>query len=371
MAQASKGAFLCARVVALWAVLLVLLVGDGLGIDAVGLEPEVPRRVMTFYYPWYGIPDGPGGAGRMVHWRQVDPAKRDIAASTHYPTLGAYDSHDAKLIEQHCKWAVGAGIDTFIVSWWGHGSYSDRAMKVILDGCHRHKLKVCIYYETVPRPQTAESAAKDILKVLEKYARHKAYLKVAGQPVVFVYGRTLREIGLDEWARAAKLLDERYRGGVALIGDRFKADAAAVFDGLHTYNIAGALRDKGLAEVREWVSRTYPSWVKLAERAGKISTVTVIPGYDDTKIRKPGLVVRRFGGELYRVQWQAAIAAKPRWILITSFNEWHEGSEIEPSFEHGKLYLELTAEFAGRFKAGSRAVPRRPELSADETGLRK
>jgi hypothetical protein len=101
--------------------------------------------------------------------------------------------------------------------------------------------------------------------------------------------------------------------------------------------------------------------VRLADGAGKISAITVIPGYDDTKIRKPGLAVGRYEGELYRVQWEEAVKANPHWILITSFNEWHEGSEIEPSSEYGRRYLDLTTEYAKRFK--SNKAPRAPGLA--------
>jgi hypothetical protein len=96
--------------------------------------------------------------------------------------------------------------------------------------------------------------------------------------------------------------------------------------------------------------------VQLADQAGKISTITVIPGYDDTKIRKPGLTVERYKTTLYRAQWEEAIKADPHWILITSFNEWHEGSEIEPSFEYKHQYLELTGKYAKKFKATKRRI---------------
>jgi len=124
-----------------------------------------------------------------------------------------------------------------------------------------------------------------------------------------------------------------------------------VFDGLHSYNTAGHLRGKEADQVRSWAATTYPTWVQTARQAGRIGTLTVIPGYDDTKIRKPGLAVGRFSGEVYNVQWEAAISAAPDWVLITSWNEWHEGSEIEPSIEGGDRYLKLTAEHAARFKA--------------------
>ncbi|MBN2269486.1 MAG: hypothetical protein JXN61_02670 [Sedimentisphaerales bacterium] len=348
---------------------LVAVVGGRADAETEAAGGSAQRRVMAFYYPWYGTPDGPGGAGRIVHWDRIDVEKKDIAASTHYPALGAYDSHDEKVIDQHCRWAKRAGIDTLIVSWWGHGSYCDRAMDEILDVCGRHGLKACIYYETVPNPQTAESAANDIIRVLRKNGGHPAHLKVAGKPVVFVYGRAVQEIGLAGWFEAIEAITERYQGGATFIGDEFSYGAARVFDGVHTYNTAGSLRGMTPDQVQKWAPRTYESWVALADRAGKISTLTVIPGYDDTKIRKPGLAVKRYDGDLYRRQWAAAIKADPQWILITSFNEWHEGSEIEPSYEYGETCLNITAQYAKEFK--SRPRLERPQagisaLSADE-----
>ena len=40
----------------------------------------------------------------------------------------------------------------------------------------------------------------------------------------------------------------------------------------------------------------------------------------------------------------------PDWVLINSFNQWHSGTEIEPSAELGDQYLTLTREAAVRFK---------------------
>ncbi|MBW8040023.1 MAG: hypothetical protein FVQ85_08500 [Planctomycetes bacterium] len=328
-------------------------------LNAEGLrENTVSHKVMAFYYPWYGTRDGPGGAGRTVHWGRIDAANKDIQESTHYPTLGAYDSHDPKLIDQHCRWARRAGIDTLIVSWWGHGSFCDRAMGKILDSCRQHGLTACIYYESVPRPQTPKSAADDIIKVLNKYGKHAAHLRVNGKPVVFIYGRTLQELGLTDWLKAIELVNEEYKEGITAIGDQFSYGSARIFDGVHTYNTAGQLRGLNPAAARKWAGQTYRSWVQLADEAGKISTLTVIPGYDDTKIRKPGLAVERYNTKLYRAQWEEAIKANPHWILITSFNEWHEGSEIEPSAEYKHEYLELTGEYSKRFKAKKRSARR-------------
>jgi len=330
------------------------------------LDPaRVGRRVMVFYYPWYGTADGPGGRGRTLHWGRIDPAAKDIQASTHYPALGAYDSHDPAVIDRHVTWAKEAGIDTLILSWWGHGQYTDRAVPLILAACRRHGLSATLYYETCPRTRTPEATARDLARALEKYGRDPAFLKVEGRPVLFIYGRAVGQLGSVGWLQAAALLDRLVDPDPILIGDAFSYPAARVFDGLHTYNTAGHLRQKPVEAVRAWARETYPRWVALADGAGRISTLTVIPGYDDTKIRTPGLAVPRHEGRSYRVQWEEAIRADPHWVLVTSFNEWHEGSEIEPSAEFGRAYLDLTAKMARRFKAR----PRAPHPAALPAGL--
>jgi glycoprotein endo-alpha-1,2-mannosidase len=305
------------------------------------------KKVLAFYYPWYG---NPRVSGRWLHWQGVDEVKKEIASSTHYPLLGPYDSHDPEVISQHCIWAKRAGIGCFISSWWGRGDFHDEAVPLLLEGAEKEGLEITVYYETV-KPQNPSSAASDITYILRSYGDHKAFLKADGKPVIFVYGRTIGEIKLSGWKEAIGKIKEEYGPDFLLIGDQISRDAAAIFDGIHTYNPAGALARKSLEEARAWAKENYRNAVSIAEEQGKISTVTVIPGYDDTKIRKPGLKVERFGGELYKALWDEGIAAKPDWILITSWNEWHEGSEIEPSLEDGELYIELTREYTKKFLA--------------------
>jgi hypothetical protein len=82
-----------------------------------------------------------------------------------------------------------------------------------------------------------------------------------------------------------------------------------------------------------------------------------MPGYDDRKARPgSGFAQGRDGGDYYRQSWQAAIASKPQWVIVNSFNEWPEGSYIEPSKAYGNLYLDLTREWAGRFRSADLAL---------------
>ena len=59
--------------------------------------------------------------------------------------------------------------------------------------------------------------------------------------------------------------------------------------------------------------------------------------------------VAAVGGAAYPAFRNDPLSA-PGLILIVSWNEWYEASEIEPSQEHGRRELETTAEMSRRFR---------------------
>lgn len=310
---------------------------------------RVPRKVLAFYYTWYGTPERHGG---WVHWEGVAPEAHDIASSTHYPAKGAYDSHDPAIIDRHIDEAKASGVDGFICTWWGRGTFDDRAFATVLERARLKDFAVTIYWETAPGQGEAqvERAAADLTHVLERYGRNPAFLKVEGKPVLFVYGRVMGEVAARRWPEIIARTRARAPSDFLLIADGYTEAFARLFDGVHTYNICGWVQRKTPEELRALSRGSFASAVDLAKRNAKIACVTIIPGYDDTKIRKPGLKADRQDGATYEVLWEEAIRADPDWILITSWNEWHEGSEIEPSWEDGDRYLRLTAKHAPLFK---------------------
>ena len=110
-------------------------------------------------------------------------------------------------------------------------------------------------------------------------------------------------------------------------------------------NVAAVERFDGYA--------TYSEFAGGGEGGGRVLVsddsllvLTVYPGYDDRKIRDPGLYTPREDGEYYRRSWEAALASDPDVVLITSWNEWPEATNIEPSVEFGYRYLELTLTYS-------------------------
>jgi hypothetical protein len=311
--------------------------------------------VLAFYYGWYG---NTASTGHWVHWLSVDAANHHIANSTDFPLLGAYDSHDAVIVEKQVETAHAAGITGFIASWWGPGSFEDSGMPLLLAAAAKHKLSVSAYYEKIAGDDAAsriKAAVGDIDYLLTHYGTDKAWLRAGGKPVLFVYGRALHELSPVDWQEVTVQVRRDNPGGVVLIADSLDPGFVSAFDGASTYNITGQTQHKSPAEIRAWAFVAYLKMIAAAG-PGKISTVTIIPGYDDRKTGRPPPrpVTDRWGGETYRELWQAAIAAAPDYVLITSWNEWHEGSEIEPSVEYGSRILDDTAAFSRAFLARQR-----------------
>ncbi len=234
----------------------------------------------------------------------------------------------------------------------------DFVLSVIAE--HDPDFKVTVYYETVPgcggyslcsevaRKDRIEGVVEDFKYLEEKYFSHPAFLHADGRPVVFIYSRVM----LQSWPDWPFILKRFDREGMDYY---LSADAGWTwvqpfvqlgFDQVHFYN--------QLQQVLLWSPGLlkYGSFVKGAHLYGRDAAVTVLPGYDDHLVpgRDPFLIERE-NRETYKKIWENALAADPDWILITSFNEWFEGTEIEPSEECGDLYLEMTGEYSEKFKS--------------------
>ncbi len=332
--------------------LVATLVMGASGAFAEQPEKPVDRKVMAFYYTWYGNPEV---SGNWVHWRRgesdfslLDQKGLPYVRATNHPTIGLYDSNDPLVIAGHLKLAHDAGIDAFIATWWGQDDFTDKALEALMDVADTIKptTKLTVYYETVPN-EDPEKAIDDLLYILEKYGTRESFLKVDGVPVIFIYGRAMGQLSAKQWGEVvAAVKKEKPAAFIADTDSRTKPNKGD-FDGFHFYNPVG--RIKGGKDMTSF----YREYVEQYRAPGKTVCLTIIPGYDDTHVRDPGTAVSRENGELYSRSWSSAVAAQPDWILITSWNEWHEGSEIEPSFEDGRVYLDMTAEQAPAFKSAT------------------
>ena len=104
--------------------------------------PELRQHFVFEYYPWYSTDP-------WWHWNQWQRVPPFDIAATSVPRLGPYDSRDAKVIEQHARWILDAGVGAINLSWWGRGSFEDQRVPLVMDVMRDHGLKVTFHLEPV------------------------------------------------------------------------------------------------------------------------------------------------------------------------------------------------------------------------------
>lgn len=80
-------------------------------------------------------------------------------------------------------------------------------------------------------------------------------------------------------------------------------------------------------------SRRWGDLARFCQDRSMLFVPSVAPGYDDSKIRpwNSGNRRDREGGAYYRRMWEAALGSGSEFVTVTSFNEWGEGTQIEPA----------------------------------------
>ena len=321
---------------------------------------QVPHEVLAFYYGWYGqLKQTPRGELDSA-WDEVNTNKHEIQKTARYPIKGPYSSHDAAILDWQIDQAKSHGITGFVVSWSGTGpeaAWQDQSLALLLARAEKKDFKISIYWEQAPgegRGQI-ERAIGEISIVLKRYGTSKSFLKLDDKPVIFAYGRLIYQVPVGAWPEIIEGIRAK-AGDFALLADGHQGSYVYLFDGIHSYDLAGLptdlernLQTDKLGKLREWAANYYATGVKMARQRGRISCLMVSPGCDSRKAYKFDWQTDRLDGQMYRTLWDEAIKANPDWVIITSWNEWPEGTEIEPSLELGDKYLQITAEYAKRF----------------------
>jgi glycoprotein endo-alpha-1,2-mannosidase len=266
-------------------------------LDPGPLSPSA--RVGVFYYPWFGTPQRDG---RYAHWQQRGLRPPADVASSFYPSRGIYSSSDTLIVDAQMREIAGAGIGTVITSWWGRDSPEDRRLPQVIASARRHGLTVAAHLEPY-RGRTVASTEADI-----------AYLRGFGISDVYVWASSqLRDA---DWAEMnARVEGMRIFANTNLAGRA----AAGGFDGLYTYDVLlfdGALFDR---------------LCRQARRLDLLCAPSVGPGYDARRATGDTRVKPRRNGARYDGMWRGALRARADLVTITSYNEWHEGTQIEPA----------------------------------------
>ncbi len=266
------------------------LQGPGTGADSgcerFDLQPAFPI-LATFYYPWF--PEA---------WTQLGV----YPYTNYHPSLGYYDSGDPSVIRAHLRAMQYGGIEVGISSWWGQRHYTDQRVRRLLRAATNTTFRWTIYYELEGYGDPAVDQIRADLKYIgSHYASDQSFLRIDGRFVVFVYSADDTGCGVvSRWARANTV-------GAHLVLEAFPGylDCPTQPDGWHLYG--GGATEAILLPYSFSIS---PGFWKAGE--------------EPFLARDPARWVQNAANMLGSgVQWQ----------LVTTFNEWGEGTSVESTEE--------------------------------------
>lgn len=321
------------------------------------------KKVAAFYYGWYSNSTDysqtvPYNITDDKEWRHWDGTiSEDELTITNYPIYGLYDSADPFVIEQHLRQAEWAGLDSFIYSYWGENSPSFNNFVNMLEVAKYidSNLTLTLYFETGlgGLPEMSEDEAVEFLygelEHIHKTMTSDEYKDDIwfedDKPVLFAY--VVQWLSATVWEKTLNQL-ENEDISFYLVADRpgFLPNYNNLFQAAHMYDGYAPVRDNSVLETSLMIKRN-ALWYD------QLYMASVHPGYDDRHVREGNIPMERQKGDYYKARWEDAISMNSDWIGIISWNEWHEGTEIEPSVEDGDKALKQTKDYIEEFKSGN------------------
>ena len=302
------------------------------------------RIVATYYFYWYD----------SVSQGHVTYADGGDMLTTHPPTLDGFSYNSKAWHKQQLRDMIAAGIDVVLPVFWGapseqnpkadlHWSYQGIAPLVeATEELRQEGLnppRIGLFYDTSTLQYNDWHYHADLTT---DYGREwfyatvrdffsmippKHWAMIDGRPIVLLYSAAFasnHDQSVIDYCKEHFARD--FAGRIPYIAPEVswnvKADSKVAWGG------ALGLKQPGIASLG--------------------------PGYDHSAVRgRSPLVVDRRGGKFYEEQWLEFLKHPSNFVVIETWNEFHEGTDIAESREYGRQYIQLTRKYVERFKLGS------------------
>jgi hypothetical protein len=316
----------------------------------------VAPMVMAHYMPWYQSPAVSGYWG--WHWtmNHFNPEKMDSdglreIASHHYPLVGPYDSRDEGILEYHTLLMKLSGLDGVIVDWYGMENFWDYG--VIKESTHKLfqyiqkaglTFVICYEDQTVGHmvdnghleKNQALAHGGDVLRYMQTHwFGDDHYVRISDHPVLMVFG--------PQYFFQASDWDAVFSPLTAMplffsLDNRLHPVATGAFP----WPPMWAAKDNVLT--REALNSYLQNFYQKAA-SWDYRIASAFPGFHDI-YSEAGLgysygFLDDNNGETFDFTLRSALGHEPDILQIVTWNDFGEGTVVEPTIEFGYRYLEM------------------------------
>lgn len=315
--------------ICLWLVCFGLLSSLNSERSFAAFQPSAPYYT-TFFYPWY---QNPTTDGKWSQWSDPPPGTTiphtppqnwfsqylpDPNPVVFDPASELYSSNNDQIIYWQLRKLAEAKQEVAIASWWGQTHKTNTAFShIIKDVMNRPdnpypNLRWGIYYEKegFADPPVDTELVPDLEYIIANFTNQPAYFKINGRPVIFVYNAAhpgynpLDDLARWQQAKAKVKTDTGIDLYIVMKRDPLDSGAATTaIDSWHEY--APAARTNTRASL--WFSVSPGFWLN-----GNAARLTRDRAAFEAGVRQ-------------------MVAATTPWKITETWNEWGEGSGVEPA----------------------------------------
>ena len=308
---------------------------------------------MVHYMPWYASKPFSGHWG--WHWTMdhfnpdnIGPNGKQTIASHYQPLTGAYDSNDPALLEYQVLLMKFTGINGVIIDWYGRENFRDysdihRNSLNLIKHIKKAGLKFAICYEDqsvkhlindkkIKISNDLSYAKKEFLWMEKHFFADKSYLRVNSQPVLLIFGP--QHFKKNQWNPIVSVLKNKVQ----------------LFTLPHLNNQIQGAGSFGWPPVHGGQKITKDVWMDYLQKLymnhnGTPFIASVFPQFHD--IYQQAGIHKSYGyldsseGNTFEVTFQMALKSSSEIIQVATWNDYGEGTMIEPTKEFGYRYLEF------------------------------
>lgn len=315
-----------------------------------------PKKVYVHYMPWFDSKEIDSYWGQ--HWTMTnqnpdiidEQGKRQIATH-YYPLIGPYSSYDNDLQEYHLLLMKIAGIDGVIFDWYGSRDLHDYdKLKVNTESFIKEIEEVGLEFAIMYEDKVTEyksmsksiadyllAAREDMNYIKNTYFTSKNYLRVNGQEMLFIFGPhyitnpqdwnfIFQDFGLNP--KIMTLWGASDRVGPFAYGEFSWVDKNHLGTLSYYYDQVSA---KGIP----LVGSSYPGFNDFYYEGGWRSTEEfdwIIPHNETATLAETLSLTHDWSSEF---------------IQIITWNDFGEGTMVEPTLEFGYSLLREIQEYTG------------------------
>lgn len=304
------------------------------------------------YMPWYQSKDVSGYWGS--HWRMANKnpevidanGKREIA-SHYYPLIGPYDSKDPDVLEYHLLLMKYAGVDVVLLDWYGSHNVNDyrpilTASNALIAKLDEMDLQFAIVYEEYTAEavanqtgMTAIAAAQEDVAYMEgNYFNNTAYAQINSKPLLLTFGpRYFKEAsqwtsifgGLELKPVFLPLWDHSSLVGASGTGEYSWIDFNSDLSQLNSFYNKTTYLDV-------LIGSAYPRFHDFYQQGGWGQSYGYVDDLDGQTLAKTLAI---------------ATDRKAEHVQLVTWNDFGEGTVIEPTLEDGFTFLQTIQQFTG------------------------